>query len=82
MRYKVYFTEAADLDFDEIIDYIAKDSPQNALQFITNLQERIENTLSVTPYSGRSYGDATQSVYVHLVSEGHRQWHSVLDNRL
>ena len=42
MSYEVFFTELADADIDGIIDYIAKDNPHNALQFVSRLQERIK----------------------------------------
>ena len=98
MSYEVFFTELADADIDGIIDYIAKDNPHNALQFVSRLQERIQNTLGTAPLTGSSYGGArffafdnyvvvydidekNKSVYVHLVSEGHRQWRAILTDR-
>ena len=38
--YTVVFTPEANEDFDNIIDYIAKDSPERALSFVRELQER------------------------------------------
>jgi len=98
VSYKVYFTELADADIDGIINYIAKDNPDNALQFVSRLQERIEDTLATVPLAGSRYGsarffafdnyvvvydvdEAGKSVYVHMVSEGHRQWRTILDGR-
>ena len=98
MSYRVYFTQLANADIDAIIDYIAQNSPQNALDFVTQLQERIENTLMTAPYGGSKCGDAhffafdnyvvvydinesDKSVYVHLISEGHRQWRTIFSNR-
>ena len=58
MTYTVYFTDDANTDIDEILDYIARDSIETALEFIAQLQQRIDNTLSVMPKSGRKYSDA------------------------
>ncbi len=99
MEYSVYFTELADADIDEIIDYIALDSPEKALLFVDKLQSRIQTVLERFPLSGKRYkntwyfsfdnyiavydvDETNKAVYVHLVSEGHRQWRTVLDSRL
>ena len=58
MTYQVYFTKQADTDIDEIIDYIAQDSLDNAFIFIDQLQRRITSTLSVMPLGGATCGDA------------------------
>ena len=98
MEYQVYFTTLANADIDEIIDHIAQDSPENALNFVDTLQERIQTTLGTFPNGGSAYKDfhyisfdnyivvyhlseTDMKVFVHLVSEGHRQWRSVLDKR-
>ncbi len=98
MKYEVYFTRMANSDVDEILEFIAKDNPQNALQFIDQLEERISNTLSTSPHAGSKCGDsryfafdnyvvvydideAKMSVYVLMVSEGHRQWQSIFADR-
>ncbi len=49
MEYKIYYTKMADLDIDDIIEYIARDNQQNAIQFVSTLQEKIETTLSIFP---------------------------------
>jgi plasmid stabilization system protein ParE len=100
MNYQVIFTDIANQDFYEILDYIATDNPQNALTFIDKLQERTKKTLSTLPFSGLSYKDeirflvfenyivayephkAKKQVAVYLVSERHRQWRSILDERI
>jgi len=98
MTYQVYFTKQADSDIDDIVDYIAQDSPENAVQFIDKLQKRVESMLSIAPYGGLSCGDAhyfsfenyvvvydiddiNQSVYVLMVSEGHRQWRIIFSEQ-
>ena len=40
MNYDVIFTDIANQDFYEILDYIGKDSPENALKFVDKLQSR------------------------------------------
>lgn len=57
MNYEVIFTDIADQDFFGILDYIAADSPANALRFIDKLEERIKSTLSTLPFSGTPYKD-------------------------
>jgi len=42
VSYRVYFTQLADADIDAIIGCIAQDSPENALNLVTQLQERIK----------------------------------------
>ena len=99
MNYTVRFTVLADYDFDEIIDYISLDSPENAIKFVRNLRERIKNILRTTPNIGVRYkksrflafknyivvyfvDESTKTVYVVLVSESHRQWKEILDDRV
>lgn len=100
MNYEVIFTDIANQDFYKILDYIAQDSPQNALNFIDKLQERTKNTLATLPFGGASYKDsirflvfdnyivvyepneAKKQVAVYMVTERHRQWHSILDERI
>jgi plasmid stabilization system protein ParE len=98
MSYSVYFTQSADTDLDEILEFIAQDSPENALNFIDQLQSRIINTLEEQPFTGLRYQDfnylsfdnyiviydvdqSNRAVYVHLITEGHRQWRMLLDTR-
>lgn len=100
MNYEVIFTEIADQDFYEILDYIAQDSPHTALKFIDKLQERTKKILSTLPFGGAPYKDgirffvfdnyivvyepieSQKKVAVYMVSERHRQWRSILDERL
>ena len=55
MSYVVRFTHLASNDIDEIIDYISKESPNNALGFIDSLEERVQTVLSLYPESGSKY---------------------------
>jgi len=52
MKYKVRFTKSADDDFDEIIEYIFQNSPENAIKFAISLKERTVNILSSFPNTG------------------------------
>lgn len=98
MAYQVYFTRQSDSDINEILDYIAQDSQENAIRFINRLQQRIETVLSIAPHGGLSCGDANyfsfenyvvvydidetnKSVYVLMVSEGHKQWQLIFSER-
>lgn len=58
MNYEVIFTDIANQDLYKILDYIAQDSPKNALNFINKLQKRTKNTLSTFPFGGTSYKDS------------------------
>ncbi len=55
MSYRVNFTELADHDLDDILDYIAQDNPFNAINFIDQLEERITKTLGIFPNGGNRY---------------------------
>lgn len=98
MSYVVNFTDLASEDIDQIIDYIAQDNPQNALNFIDSLEQRINNVLTQFPKSGSKYkqahyfafdnyiviydtDDSNKVVNILLVSEAHRQWQLIFDNR-
>jgi len=54
---------AADADFDGIIDYIAEDNPLRAIEFVSELQERITSVLAEFPLSGKQYKDARYLVF-------------------
>jgi len=98
MAYSVYLTKSADADLDEILDYIAEDSLENALNFTDQLQSRMVNLLSEQPFTGLPHQDfyylsfdnymviydidqSNSSVYIHMITEGHRQWKVILDTR-
>ncbi len=53
--YKVHFTELAEQDIDEIIDYIAQDSPTNAIRFVENLRDRAVKALGTAPKGGAEF---------------------------
>lgn len=55
MSYRVNFTELADHDLDDILDYIAQDNPVNAIRFIDQLEKRITKTLGIFPNGGNRY---------------------------
>jgi len=55
VSYRINFTELADRDLDNILDYIAQDNPSNATRFIDQLEDRITKTLGVFPNSGSCY---------------------------
>ncbi|MCJ8269389.1 MAG: type II toxin-antitoxin system RelE/ParE family toxin [Psychrosphaera sp.] len=53
--YTVLRAKSAQDDIKTIARHIAKDSPQNALNFIESLLESAKTTLSVFPESGAKY---------------------------
>ena len=55
MSFQVFFTSAADAELDGIIDFIARDNPVRAMEFVTELQERINTNLGEFPLSGNQY---------------------------
>ena len=55
MSFTVRFTRLAEQDLDEIIHYIAKENPHQALKFVDELQKRAVQTLEVFPRSGSVY---------------------------
>ena len=98
MTYSVYFTGSADADLEDILDYIAQDSLENALYFTDQLQSRIINLLGEQPFTGLRHQDfyyisfdnyivvydidqSSSAVYIHMITEGHRQWKAILDKR-
>ena len=98
MSYQIRFTKGADQDIDDILDFIAQDSVENAIKFIDNLETRIEKVLSTFPAGGIRYKTAryfafdnyivvydidekVKMVSILLITEGHRQWKTVLERR-
>ena len=57
MSFTVRFTRLAEQDLDEIIHYIAKENPHQALRFVDELEKRAVQTLEVFPRSGSVYKD-------------------------
>ena len=57
-KYTVVFTQDAENDFDETIDYIAKDNPVRAISFIEELRDSVTNTLELAPKGGGRVLDA------------------------
>ncbi len=50
------FTTLADADLNDILDYIAADTPARAISFVTELRDRVVKTLSVVPMGGARRG--------------------------
>lgn len=51
-RYKVIWSDTAGLDLERIIEYIAIDSPSNALKVLTRIKKK-SNALYIFPERGR-----------------------------
>lgn len=56
--YSVRYTENARQDLEEIFNYIAQDSLENALSFLDELREKFDDTLSVFPNGGAFHNKA------------------------
>ena len=54
--YRVVFTSLADGDLEDILDYIAVDSPTRAVSFVEELRDRAIKTLSIAPMGGARRG--------------------------
>ena len=67
MTFQVFFTTAADADLDGIIDYIAEDNPLRAIEFVSELQERIYSLLREFPLSGNLYQGSRYQVFDNYV---------------
>ena len=57
MSYSIRFTPIADNDFDDILHFIAADSPVRAISFVQNLRERATELLQMFPNSGKRIGN-------------------------
>ena len=94
--FRVSFSRDADQDIDSKLNYIAVDSPASALSFVDRLETKVLSLLSSPPSAGRQLGKARfvafgndivahlvdeRSVTVVLVSEGHRHWQKLLEDR-
>lgn len=54
MNYKVIISPQADKELEDIAVFIAKDNPERAIAFVSELLERIEGSLTQFPYIGRA----------------------------
>lgn len=55
-EFEVIFSTDADSDFEDILHFIAKDSPANAIAFADRLEQRIVGLLSTAPHAGKPIG--------------------------
>ncbi len=55
MNYSIVFSEDADLELEDIIDYISQDNENNALKFSARMVSNIEEKLSFMPMMYREY---------------------------
>jgi len=68
-RFKVHWAEEAVRDLEEIVGYVAADSPMNAKNLLTRLRSRVE-ALDVAPQRGR--------VVPELARFGIRSWRELV----
>ena len=57
-------SESADQELLDMLDWIAQENPQNALNFIDRLQTETRNVLESFPEAGRAQGDGTRYIVV------------------
>lgn len=57
MNFEVIFTNAANQDFLNILEFIAKDNPDKAIEFIDKLEDRTRHFLTMNPFGGKVYKD-------------------------
>lgn len=50
--YRVAFTDFADADLDEILDYIAADNPVRAITFVDELRDYARDSIGLAPKGG------------------------------
>ncbi|NQZ06419.1 MAG: type II toxin-antitoxin system RelE/ParE family toxin [Algicola sp.] len=55
--FEVKLTPKAEDDLAEILSYIAEDNLENAVNFVDKLIVKINDTLSIMPYSGTLFGE-------------------------
>ena len=67
-KYTLVFTQEAEDDFDQIIDYIATENPVRALSFIEELRDSLINTLEVAPKGGRRILNARFFVFGNYIA--------------
>ena len=68
---KLFWTETAKLDLQDIKRYIAADNPNAAKQWVRRLRERARNALHA-PYSGRIVPELQQEDIRELIKGNYR----------
>ncbi len=60
----VKISKTAHRELLDALTWIAQDSPENALRFINELQDKVRKVLEVLPLAGRPLGNNTRYVVV------------------
>ncbi|MHB8474108.1 MAG: type II toxin-antitoxin system RelE/ParE family toxin [Gammaproteobacteria bacterium] len=68
---KIAWSDIAEADLDELYDYIARDVPYYAEQFVDRLIEAV-NALKDHPYIGRHVPEADRNDVRELIFQGYR----------
>lgn len=68
---EIIWSTTAENDLIEIIDYIAQDSPQYALSFYDDVQEKVENLIDF-PHIGRIVPELDESNMRELILSNYR----------
>jgi plasmid stabilization system protein ParE len=77
---KVVWTEPAETDLDEIFDYIARDAPIYAEQYIDRILEAVDK-LADLPRVGRQVPEANSEYVRELVVQSQRVIYAIDDDR-
>lgn len=77
---EIYWTEPALDDMDAIFEFIAKDAPPYAVNFIQALMERTEQ-LEHFPLSGRAIPEAGDDNLRELIFQGYRIMYWIINEK-
>ena len=83
-EYKVFWTKSAVSDFENIVEYIAKNSPLTAKTIFTKIKKQIE-TLSLSPRRGRYIPELQQQgilLYRELLSPPWRIMYRIYEKKV
>ena len=78
---KIEWTAPAEADLDDIFDYIARDAPVYAEQYIDRIIDTVE-TLYEHPRIGRVVREAGQDHIRELIYRSHRILYAIEPNRI
>ena len=83
-KFQVIWAKSAVNDLEEIIDYIAQNSPLTARKLFTQIKEKIE-TLTSSPYRGRHIPELQKQgilIYRELIVPPWRVMYRVTENKV
>jgi len=75
---KVVWTEPAETDLDELFDYIARDAPSYAEQYVDRILEAVVRLTNI-PRFGRKVPEADSDKFRELIVQSQRVIYSIDD---